>query len=86
MAEKLFLRGEWRNEMVIQELFAVDSVISAGIVVLFLIMVYAMNHLPKKKFSFASRVLIGTGCGTVFGLAVYGLGAAHNIWFHHSYL
>ena len=62
--------------MVIQELFAVDSVISAGIVVLFLIMVYAMNHLPKKKFSFASRVLIGTGCGTVFGLAVYGLGAA----------
>ena len=62
--------------MVIQELFAVDSVISAGIVVLFLIMVCAMNHLPKKKFSFASRVLIGTGCGTVFGLAVYGLGAA----------
>lgn len=60
----------------IQELFGVDGVVSACAVILFLVMVYAMNHLPKKKFSFAARVLMGAGCGTVFGLVVYALGAA----------
>ena len=60
----------------IQELFGVDGIVSACAVILFLVMVYAMNHLPKKKFSFAARVLMGAGCGTVFGLAVYALGAA----------
>lgn len=30
-----------------------------------------MNHLPKKKYSFTVRVLIGTGSGTVFGVLLW---------------
>lgn len=59
--------------MVLQELFAADGIFSAGIILLFLAMIAAVNRLPKKKLSFAARVLIGAACGTVFGLAVYGL-------------
>lgn len=55
----------------IQQLCSVTTLWSAGIVLLFLALVYAMNRLPKKKFSFAKRVLIGSGCGSVFGLCVY---------------
>lgn len=55
----------------IQQLCSITTLWSAGIVLLFLALVYAMNRLPKKKFSFARRVLIGSGCGSVFGLAVY---------------
>lgn len=55
----------------IQQLCAMTTLWSAGIVLLFLVLAYAMNRLPKKKFSFAKRVLIGSGCGSVFGLAVY---------------
>lgn len=60
--------------MVYQQFFSVNGAVSAGAVILFLIMLWYMNRLPKKKFSFASRVLIGSGCGTLFGLAVYGAG------------
>lgn len=55
----------------IQQLCSITTLWSAGIVLLFLALVYAMNRLPKKKFSFAKRVLIGSGCGSIFGLAVY---------------
>ena len=57
-----------------QQFLSVNSLVSAGAVILFLVMLYGMNHLPKKKLSFASRVLVGSGCGTVFGLAVYAAG------------
>lgn len=57
----------------LQQLFSVTSIWSIGIVLLFLFLVFQMNRLPKKKFSFARRVLIGSGCGSVFGLAVYAL-------------
>ena len=59
-----------------QQFLSVNSLVSAGAVILFLVMLYGMNHLPKKKLSFASRVLVGSGCGTVFGLAVYAAGRA----------
>lgn len=55
----------------IQQLCSVTTLWSAGIILLFLALVYAMNRLPKKKFSFAKRVLIGSGCGSAFGLGVY---------------
>lgn len=37
----------------------------------FFAMLFGLSRLPKKKFSFASRVLIGSGAGTVFGMAVW---------------
>lgn len=55
----------------IQQLCSATTLWSAGIILLFLVLVYAMNRLPKKKFSFAKRVLIGSGCGSLFGLAVH---------------
>ena len=55
----------------IEAFLAVDSIGSAVIVILFLILLWAMNHLPKKKLSFAQRVLIGTACGMIFGLICY---------------
>lgn len=55
----------------IQQFCSITTLWSAGIVLLFLVLVFAMNRLPKKKFSFAKRVLIGSGCGSLFGLAVY---------------
>lgn len=55
----------------IQQLCSITTLWSAGIVLLYLVLVYAMNRLPKKKFSFAKRVLIGSGSGSVFGLCVY---------------
>lgn len=58
--------------MVYLQFFSVNGAASAAAVIVFMVMLYFMNHLPKKRFSFASRVLIGSGCGTLFGLAVYG--------------
>ena len=42
----------------------------AGVIVFFALL-FGISRLPKKKFSFASRVLIGTGTGTVYGLIVW---------------
>lgn len=42
----------------------------------FFIMLAMLSRLPKKKFSFAARVLMGTGAGTLFGLAVWFIGKA----------
>ena len=41
-------------------------------VALFFAMLVGLSRLPKKKFSFAVRVLIGSGAGTLFGLAAWG--------------
>lgn len=41
-------------------------------VALFFAMLVGISRLPKKKFSFAMRVLIGSGAGTLFGLAAWG--------------
>lgn len=54
-----------------EQFCSVSGAASAVAVIVFLVFVYVMNHLPKKKFSFATRVLIGTGCGTVFGLLLF---------------
>ena len=40
-------------------------------VVVFFVLLYILGHLPKKKFSFATRVLIGSGAGTALGLLVW---------------
>ena len=37
----------------------------------FFAMLFGLSRLPKKKFSFATRVLMGSGAGTVFGMAVW---------------
>lgn len=42
-------------------------------VIVFFIMLYGISRLPKKKYSFAARVLMGTGVGTVYGLIFWGL-------------
>ena len=55
----------------IKELFAVEDVLELILIILFLLLLWAMNHLPKKRFSFAQRVLIGTGAGTVLGLLIF---------------
>ena len=41
-------------------------------VVLFFAMLAGLSRLPKKKFSFAVRVMMGSGAGTLFGLAAWG--------------
>ena len=58
-------------------------------VALFFAMLVGLSRLPKKKFSFAARVLMGTGAGTVFGLAAWAYSQADrepvmrslNAWF-----
>lgn len=40
-------------------------------VVLFFVLLYGLGHLPKKKYSFAVRVLMGTAAGTAVGLLVH---------------
>lgn len=40
-------------------------------VVLFFAMLAGLSRLPKKKFSFAVRVMMGSGAGTLFGLAAW---------------
>ncbi len=55
----------------IQQLCSVTTLWSAGVILVFFALVYGMNRLPKKRFGFAKRVLIGSGCGSVFGLFVY---------------
>lgn len=42
-------------------------------VVVFFALLYVLGHLPKKKFSFAARVLMGSGAGTLLGLLVWAL-------------
>ena len=42
-------------------------------VILFFVLLYLLGHLPKKKFSFAARVLMGSGAGTLLGLLVWAL-------------
>lgn len=42
-------------------------------VILFFVLLYVLGHLPKKKFSFAARVLMGSGAGTLLGLLVWAL-------------
>lgn len=58
-------------------------------VVLFFVMLVGLSRLPKKKFSFAARVLMGTGAGTLFGLAAWAYSqtdrepilSSLNVWF-----
>lgn len=45
--------------------------VSLGILVLFGALLYGLSHLPKKKYSFAVRVLMGSGAGTFFGLVLH---------------
>lgn len=44
----------------------------AGVIVFF-VMLFGISRLPKKKYSFAARVLMGSGAGTVYGLAAWAL-------------
>lgn len=37
----------------------------------FFAMLFGLSRLPKKKLSFAARVLIGSGAGTLYGMAVW---------------
>lgn len=67
------------------EFLGVSHVGSLVFAVLFFAMLSGISRLPKKKFSFASRVLIGTGSGIVFGLIVWVLRGSFaedlNHWF-----
>ena len=51
----------------------------AGVIVFFALL-FGISRLPKKKFSFASRVLIGTGTGTVYGLIVWGVSGRTGVY------
>ncbi len=42
-------------------------------VLLFFAMLFGISRLPKKKYSFAARVLIGSSAGPVFGLTAWAL-------------
>lgn len=44
---------------------------SLGILAVFGVLLYGLAHLPKKKYSFATRVLAGSGAGTGFGLVLH---------------
>lgn len=59
--------------MKVLNFLGLTQAVSLAGVVLFFAMLYGISHLPKKKFTFASRVLIGSGAGTVFGLAVWAI-------------
>lgn len=59
--------------MKILEFLGVSHVGSLIGVIVFFAMLFGLSRLPKKKYSFAVRVLMGTGAGTLFGLAVWAL-------------
>lgn len=44
----------------------------AGLIIFFVIL-FGISRLPKKKYSFAARVLMGSGAGTLYGLAAWAL-------------
>lgn len=55
-----------------------SQAVSLAGVVLFFAMLFGLSRLPKKKFTFASRVLIGTAAGTVYGLIVWALSGGNS--------
>ena len=59
--------------MNIIEFLGLTRVESLAGVIVFFGLLFGISRLPKKKFTFAARVLIGTGIGTVYGLIVWGL-------------
>lgn len=59
--------------MKILEFLGVSHVGSLIGVIVFFAMLFGLSRLPKKKYSFAVRVLMGTGAGTLFGLAAWAL-------------
>lgn len=63
----------------IWEFLGVSSAAGIAGVVLFFAMLFGLNRLPKKKYSFAVRVLMGTGAGTVFGLVLSALSGVLNM-------
>lgn len=59
--------------MKILEFLGVTRAGSLAGIILFFAMLYGLSRLPKKRFTFAARVLMGTGAGTAYGLAVWAL-------------
>lgn len=59
--------GSRKEYLVMYEYFEITSWISLVILAVFIALMAFINKLPKKKFSFAARVMIGTGCGLVYG-------------------
>ena len=57
--------------MNIIEFLGLTRVESLAGVIVFFGLLFGISRLPKKKFTFAARVLIGTGIGTVYGLIVW---------------
>ena len=59
--------------MDILKLLCVSQAGSLAGLAVFVVILVAVSRLPKKKFSFAVRVLMGTGAGTVYGLILWAL-------------
>lgn len=57
--------------MKILEFFGVSGWGTLGAAVLFFVLLYGISRLPKKKFEFAVRVLIGGAAGAAYGLAAW---------------
>ena len=63
--------GKERYTLNVLQFLSVSHWASLVGVVVFFVLLYILGHLPKKKFSFATRVLIGSGAGTARGLLVW---------------
>ena len=63
--------GKERYTLNVLQFLSVSHWASLVGVVVFFVLLYILGHLPKKKFSFATRVLIGSGTGTALGLLVW---------------
>lgn len=59
--------------MGVLEFLGVSHVGSLVGVVIFFAALFGLSRLPKKKYSFAVRVLMGTGAGTLLGLVAWAL-------------
>ena len=57
--------------MKILEFFGVSGWGTLGAAVLFFVLLYGISCLPKKKFEFAVRVIIGGAAGAAYGLAAW---------------
>lgn len=66
--------------MNIIEFLGLTRVESLAGVIVFFGLLFGISRLPKKKFTFAARVLIGTGIGTVYGLIVWGLSGRTGVY------